>query len=106
MHEEFVDFPGALTTFLDSPHNERLTAMAITRSENTFYVGRVAVFWCLDVAASVSLETEALSTVIWTQETHTQENEVRREKFLRIENLRVGPLTLLVLLPIKTNGLC
>jgi hypothetical protein len=94
-----------LTTFLNSPDNERLTTTAITSGEDSFHIGRVAAFGSRNVGTGVSFDAETFGTVFWTKESHAQEDQIGREKLLGVWELRVGPLTLLILLPIKSNSL-
>src|SRR5271170_4021812 len=49
VHEEIIDFPGALTSLLNTPDNKRLAATTIAGCENTFDAGCIAVLGCRDV---------------------------------------------------------
>lgn len=105
MHEIFVDFPGALTTLLDAPNDERLTTTTIAGCKHTFNTGSITIFWRLNVGPGVSFKPKALCAIIRTQKSHAQKHKIRWEKFLRARDVGLSPLTFSILVPFDTNSL-
>jgi hypothetical protein len=85
---------------LNTPHNKRLAAAAISSSKNSFNAGGIALRRSRNVRPRIFPQSKSLCTIIRTQKSHTQKHKIGFEKSLRIGYLSVRPLTLLILVPV------
>ena len=102
--EEGIDIASALATLVDTPDDQRLSATAVTGSENTGEVGVVVTGRGLDVLAAVKLDNVAHDTLLRAQETHGKQDEVGREELLATLNVLHVPATGGGLGPLNTDS--
>lgn len=73
----YIHLQSALSAFLDTPDNQRLTSPAVTGCEYSWYVGRVFSVWSLDVGAGVLIDAESGNELfLGTKETQSEEDKL------------------------------
>src|SRR5688572_24898509 len=105
-HQVTITLTGSAPPFMESPDHQTLTTPTIPRCEHALNAGRIRSVLSLGVTARIALYAELLKDkLLWAQETHRQQDKLRRQNLLRAGHFLRCELALVVLLPLNLNGM-